>query len=146
MLCKLHYTLPWQREFGPPVVTIKILQLANKVRESLLEKIVTTLKAYSNIFFFYSFNPWTYTQIHTPTVVQGAGGGGNWWNPSPEFLICCSISKRFCFQWKTFDLLKKMRNILWVMALLLACDVINNEQQSGYNHDKWVFFGAWHLK
>ena len=32
------------------------------------------------------------------------------------------------------------------MALLLACDVINNEQQSGYNHDKWVFFGAWHLK
>ena len=21
MLCKLHYTLPWQREFGPPVTT-----------------------------------------------------------------------------------------------------------------------------
>ena len=33
------------------------------------------------------------TQIHTPTVVQGGGGGG--WNPSPEFLICCSILKRF---------------------------------------------------
>ena len=50
--------------------------------------------------------------------------------------------KRFCFQWQTFDLLKKMRYILWVMALLLTCDVINNEQLSGYNHDKWVFFGA----
>ena len=33
------------------------------------------------------------TQIHTPTVVQRGGGGG--WNPSPEFLICCSILKRF---------------------------------------------------
>ena len=54
---------------------IKILQFANKVCESWLEKIVTTLKAYSNIF-FYSFNPRTYTQIRTPTVVQGARGGG----------------------------------------------------------------------
>ena len=36
----------------------------------------------------------TFTQIHTPTVVQEGGGGG--WNPSPEFLIRCSISKRFC--------------------------------------------------
>ena len=35
----------------------------------------------------------TFTQIHTPTVVQGRGGG---WNPSPEFLIRRSISKRFC--------------------------------------------------
>ena len=23
-------------------------------------------------------NPLTYTQIHTPTVVQGRGGGGGW--------------------------------------------------------------------
>ena len=29
-------------------------------------------------------NPRTYTQIHTPTVVQ-AGGGGGWMEPSPEF-------------------------------------------------------------
>ena len=40
------------------------------------------------------FNPWTYTQIHTITVVQ-EGRGGDGWNPSPGFLICCSISKRF---------------------------------------------------
>ena len=35
------------------------------------------------------------TQIHTLTVVQGGGGGGGKWNPSPEFLICCSDLKRF---------------------------------------------------
>jgi len=40
-----------------------------------------------------SINPQTYKQIHTPTVVQGGRGGG--WNPSLEFLICCSILKRF---------------------------------------------------
>ena len=60
-------------------VTIKISQFANKVRESWLEETVTTLKAYSNIFFFYIFNPRTNTQIQTPTVVQGGvceGGGG----------------------------------------------------------------------
>ena len=47
-------------------------------------------------------------------------------DPSPlEFLICCSISKRFCLQWKAFDLLYKMRYILWVVALLEVCDVTN---------------------
>ena len=38
------------------------------------------------------FNPRTYTQIHTLTLLQG-GGGGRWWNPTPDFWICCSISK-----------------------------------------------------
>ena len=41
-----------------------------------------------------SINLWTYKQIHTPTVVQRGGGRGGW-NPSQEFLICCSILKRF---------------------------------------------------
>ena len=48
--------------------------------------------------------------FHTPTVVRG-GGGGRWWNSSPEFLICCSISKRFCLRWKASDLLNKIRYI-----------------------------------
>ena len=26
---------------------------------------------------------------------KGGGGGGSGWNPFPEFLICCSILKRF---------------------------------------------------
>ena len=61
----------------------------------------------------YKLNPRTYTQIHTPTVVQGVGGGGGQggWYPTPEFLICCSILKRFYLWWKAFDLLNKMRYI-----------------------------------
>ena len=30
-------------------------------------------------FFFLPFNPRTYKQIHTPTVVQERGGGGGGW-------------------------------------------------------------------
>ena len=74
-------------------------------------------------------------QIHTPTVVQGTGGGGWGWNPSPECLICCSILKRFLLQWKTFDLLYKLRYILWVVALLEACDVTNNGCHLGFYKD-----------
>ena len=53
------------------------------------------------------------------------------WNPSPEFLICCSILKRFYLKWKAFDLLNKMRYILWVVVLLEACDVTNNGRYLG---------------
>ena len=35
-----------------------------------------------------------FTKVYTLTVVKGGGG----WNSSPEFLICCSISKRFFFK------------------------------------------------
>ena len=77
------------------------------------------------------FNPRTYTQIHTPTLVQGKGEGGGW-SPSPEFLICCSISKRFCPQWKALDLLNKMSYILWVVALMETCDVTNNGRHLGF--------------
>ena len=43
-----------------------------------------------------------------------------------EFLLCCSVSKRFHLKWKAFDLLNKIRYILWVVALLEACDATNN--------------------
>ena len=39
-----------------------------------------------NVFFFFlPFNPRTYKQIHTPTVVQERGGGvvGGWMEPLP---------------------------------------------------------------
>ena len=58
--------------------------------------------------------------------------GGRGWNPSPEFLICCSILKRFYLRlkarenlsWsKAFDLVNKMRYVLWVVALLEACEL-----------------------
>ena len=53
--------------------------------------------------------------------------------PPQEFLICCSISKRFYLQWKAFDLLYKMRYILWVVALLGACEVTNNGPHLGHH-------------
>ena len=40
-----------------------------------------------------------------------------------DFLICCSISKRFCYKWKAFDLLQNTRYILWVVALLEVCEI-----------------------
>ena len=49
-------------------------------------------------------------------------GGG--WKPPLEFLIRCSISK----QLKAFVLVNKIRYILWVVALLEACDVTNNSR------------------
>ena len=48
------------------------------------------------------------------------------WNRSPEFLICCSVSKRFCLLWKAFHHLNKIRYILWVEALLETCDATNS--------------------
>ena len=64
-------------------------------------------------------NPRKYTQIHT-TLWYKLGGGG--WNPPLEFLIRCSISN----QWKAFVLVNKIRYIIWVVALLEACDVTKN--------------------
>ena len=49
-----------------------------------------------------------------------------------QFLICCSISKRFYLLWKAFNLIYKMRYILWVVALLGACEVTNNGRHLGF--------------
>ena len=87
-------------------------------------------QTFSNWFIFYGFKSPTYVQIHTPTMVQGGGGG--WWSPSLEVLVCSSILKRFCLQWKAFDLLNKMRYILWVVAMLEAFDITNNGRQLGF--------------
>ena len=51
--------------------------------------------------------------------------------PPLEFLICWSIPKRFYLQWKAFDLLYRMRYILWVVALLGAYDVTKNGRHLG---------------
>ena len=67
-------------------------------------------------------------QLHPPLWYKGGGGG---FNPSSEFVICCSILKQFYLEWKVFDLLNNMRYILWVVALLKACDVTNNGRHLG---------------
>ena len=75
-----------------------------------------------------SINPRTYTQSLTPTAVQEGGGGVD---GAPEFWICCSFSKRVYLQWKAFGFLNKMSYILWVVALLEACDVTKHGCQLG---------------
>ena len=62
-------------------------------------------------------------------TMAGWGGG---MEPPLKFLIFCSILKRFYLQWKAFDLLCKRRYILWVVALLAACDVTNNGRHLGF--------------
>ena len=64
------------------------------------------------------------TRKFIPLLWYKGGGGG--FNPSSEFVICCSILKQFYLEWKVFDLLNNMRYILWVVALLEACDVTDN--------------------
>ena len=46
--------------------------------------------------------------------------------PLPWIFYMFSISKRFCLQWKAFDLLNKMMYILWVVAVLEACVTVTN--------------------
>ena len=76
---------------------------------------------------FSLINPRTYILSHTPTVVQGGLR-----KPLPWVLLCCSISKRFYLQLKAFDLLDKMRYILWVLTLLEACDVTKHGRHLGF--------------
>ena len=52
--------------------------------------------------------------------------------PRLGFLICSNISKRFYLQLKAFDLLYKMRYILWVVALLEVCDVTKHGRHLGF--------------
>ena len=64
-------------------------------------------------------NPRTYRQSHTLTVEQwggGGGGGGAVGVDGPPLFL-------FCLQWKPFDLLYKMKHILFVVALLEVRDV-----------------------
>ena len=59
--------------------------------------------------------------IHLTGTRKG-GGGWMWW------LICFSISKRFYFHWKAFDLVNKMR-------LLEVCDVTKQGRQLGFHQE-----------
>jgi len=65
--------------------------------------------------------------VYTPHVVQGEVDGNPSW-----VLICCNISKQFCLQWNAFDLLYKIKNILWVVALLEVCDDIKHSHRLGF--------------
>ena len=68
----------------------------------------------------------THSETPIPTLTLGVhaksyrhrgtrGGGGRLMEP-PKFLISCSITKRFCLQWKAFDLLYIMRDEVYFMG------------------------------
>ena len=58
------------------------------------------------------------SDVHSPWHKGLGGGGGGVLEPLRQvFFTCCSTLKRFFLQWKAFDLLDKMRYILWVLAL-----------------------------
>ena len=115
------------------------IKLQLKYRSSLIRYVEADWKRQSPhwrpilTFFFIFLSLGRTRKFIPPPWYKGVcgGGGGGLYNPSPEFLISCSISKRFCFQWKTFDLFNKMRYILWVMTLLEGCDVIKNGRHLG---------------
>ena len=99
--------------------------------------------------FIRRFNPRTPAKTY-----PHRGTKGDWWNPSPEFLICCII---FCLQWKAFHLLYKMRYILWVVGPD-TCDVTKHSHHLGrhleFYHElenrvktqELAIFCAWHEK
>ena len=118
----------------PHYQTIITLGFSNFAIDSFINEIYFAADTDDSLYSLFTefppflINPWTYTQIHISTVVQGGGGVDG----TPlEILICSSISKRFYLQWKAFDLLYKMRYILWVVALLGTCDVTNNGRHLG---------------
>ena len=66
--------------------------------------------------------PGTYTQIHTPTMVRGGGGGG-WMETLPiVFDMLHYFETILPLVDLAFDILHKIKYILHVMALQEACD------------------------
>ena len=64
-------------------------------------------------------NPRTYT--HTPTVVKY--GRGEVLEPLPRVFYILQYFEKNHPQWKAFELLEKMKYILWVVALPETCAV-----------------------
>ena len=70
-------------------------------------------------------NPRTYIQSHPHRGTRGRGGGALIEPPWVFDMLHYfeTILESLWFRWKAFDLLYKMRYILWVVALLKASDV-----------------------
>ena len=79
-----------------------------------------------------NLNPRTNKQIHTPTVVQEGGRGlmeplPGVFNMLQHIETILPLVESLCR-----DLLNKMKYILWVVALLEACDVTSNGRHLGF--------------
>ena len=74
-------------------------------------------------------NPRTYT--HTPTVVKYGRGGAGVLEPLPRVFYILQYFEKNYPQWKAFELLEKMKYILWVVALLETCAVTKHGSHLG---------------
>ena len=69
-------------------------------------------------------------KVIPPLWFKGGGGGVDGTPPQRfNFLICCGIS---VLHWKAFDLLDKMRDNLWPLALRVGGDVNKHGRHLGF--------------
>ena len=73
--------------------------------------------------------PRTYT--HTPTVVKYGRGRAGVLEPLPRVFYILQYFEKNYPQWKAFELLEKMKYILWVVALLETCSVTKHGSHLG---------------
>ena len=66
-------------------------------------------------------------QIHTPSCGTRGGGGRGVMEPLPSVFDMLQYFKKILPSLESLRSLKKMRYILWVVALLEARDVTNNQ-------------------
>ena len=80
-----------------------------------------------------ALNPGTYTQSHTPIVVQRGGEGGVVVDglPFPTVFDVLQYFVKILHSLECIDLLYKVRYSLWVVALPEACDVTSNGRHLG---------------
>ena len=100
-----------------------------------------------------NLNPLTNKEIHTPTVVEGERG---LMEPLPGVFNMLQHIETILLLVESLchDLLNKMKYILWVVALLEACDVTNNGRHLGFYQEleirlkprEMVIFCALHEK
>ena len=72
-------------------------------------------------------NPQTPPPPPPPHPPAGMTGAFTFYASKSRWILCSPGPT----EWKAFDLLYKMRYILWVVALLGACDVTNNGRHLG---------------
>ena len=100
-------------------------------------------------------NPWTYRQIHTPTVVRGGGGG--WIEPLPGVLDMLQYFETilpgkpliFVTRWGIFyEWWCCWRPVTSpnVIAILATNFDLKKNWKSSLNREKWWYFCALHEK
>ena len=73
----------------------------------------------------------THKVILSPWTSEEGGGGGGLMEPPPRVFHMLQYFEKILASVQFFDILYKMRYILWVVALLEACDVSKDGRHLG---------------